>query len=107
VASNLIEPAYEKLTVYICGYIFEAKKAITFNMVNPLIKKEIEQQLNRLPEQLQRRVLEYALTLSPEHRKGVKGQSLLHFAGTIAIDDLDAMKRAIERDCEHVDQHEW
>ena len=76
-------------------------------MVNPLLKRELEEQLNRLPAELQRRVLDYALALAPQQPKGLTGASLLQFAGEIPAEELHAMTRAIERDCEHVDQHEW
>lgn len=76
-------------------------------MVNPLIKREIEEQLNRLPVEMQRRVLNYALELATRRPKGVKGASLLKFAGEIPAEDLQTMARAIEKDCEHIDQYEW
>jgi hypothetical protein len=38
---------------------------------------------------------------------GVPGASLLRFAGTISIEDLDAMTQAIEQGCERTDFNEW
>jgi hypothetical protein len=37
----------------------------------------------------------------------VSGRDLLRFMGTIEKTDLDVMRRAIEEDCEHVDDSEW
>ena len=76
-------------------------------MVNPLIKRELEEQLNRLPVEMQRRVLNYAFELATRRPKGVKGATLVKFAGEIPAEDLQTMARAIEQDCEQVDLHEW
>lgn len=39
--------------------------------------------------------------------QGVPGRQLLHFAGMIEADDLDAMQHAIESECERIDADEW
>ncbi len=39
--------------------------------------------------------------------RGVPGERLLAFAGRIAPEDVAAMKRAIEEDCERVALDEW
>ncbi|MGB3459425.1 MAG: hypothetical protein WBB08_09065 [Halobacteriota archaeon] len=74
-------------------------------MTNASIKAEIVKQLDYLPTELQRHVLDFVRTLS--RPKGVPGKQLLHFAGTIGEDDLQAMSRAIETECERVDWNEW
>lgn len=76
-------------------------------MVHPLIKKQLEEQLDILPLELQRRVLQYALDLASAIPPGVPGASLLHFAGVISKNELDTMSQAIEEGCEHVDQDAW
>lgn len=76
-------------------------------MVHPLIKHEIEEQLDRLPVEMQRRVLDFALALVATEPKGVPGANLLRFAGTISKEDLDLMEKAIEEDCERIDENEW
>ncbi|MDI6886702.1 MAG: hypothetical protein QMD22_10280 [archaeon] len=73
-------------------------------MTNPSIKAEVVKQLDNLPTELQRHVLEFIRALS--RPKGVPGKQLLHFAGTIEDDDLQAMTRAIEAECERVDWNE-
>jgi hypothetical protein len=74
-------------------------------MDNQSIKVEIVKQVNRLPYKLQQRVLDFVKVLS--RQKGVPGKQLLHFAGTINSDDLQAMTKAIEDGCERVDVNEW
>ena len=76
-------------------------------MVHPRIKRELEERLNQLPLDLQRRVLDFASALVTSRPKGTKGQALLRFAGTIPQEDLQEMSRAIEEGCEQVDRHEW
>jgi hypothetical protein len=53
-------------------------------------------QLTAMSEDEQRRILEIARSMSPGTRKGVKGGSLLRFAGSIYADDARLMSDAIE-----------
>lgn len=39
--------------------------------------------------------------------RGVPGQQLLQFAGTIHTEDLKLMKQIIEEGCEQIDLDEW
>ena len=39
--------------------------------------------------------------------KGVKGEKLNHFAGTIPQEDLQLMSQAILEGCEVIDSHDW
>lgn len=74
-------------------------------MNNQSIKVEIVKQLDRLPYKFQQRVLDFVRVLSKP--KGVPGKQLLHFAGAINSEDLQAMTKAIEDECERVDRNEW
>ena len=69
-------------------------------MVNPLIHKQLEEQLDRLPLEQQRCVLQYALDLAAAFPTGIPGAALLSFTGTIPNDDLATMRMAIEQGCE-------
>ena len=75
--------------------------------VNVSIKGEIIEQLDALPYELQRRVLDFARALTLSEPKGIPGKQLLHFAGMIQPDDLQAMAQAIEAGCERIDLDEW
>ena len=75
-------------------------------MNTPIADKVIEQ-LRALPNELQWRVLEFARALATSMPHGVPGQQLLHFAGTIPLDDLHVMRQVIEQGCEQVDTNEW
>lgn len=76
-------------------------------MVIQTIEAEIRKQLDRLPLEQQHQVLEFARSLVAAHVRGMPGNSLLRFAGTIDGDDLAIMKQAIEDGCERVDQDDW
>ncbi|MBF8275212.1 MAG: hypothetical protein HW390_285 [Candidatus Brocadiaceae bacterium] len=73
-------------------------------MANTSIKDNLIDQIEKLPYDLQLRVLNFAKALIP---RGVEGKSLLPFAGVISEDDLERMSDAIEENCEKVDIHEW
>jgi len=73
-------------------------------MTTTVIKDNLISQLDRLPYELQLRVLDFVKSLIP---KGVEGKSLLRFEGTIPSDDLNLMSQAIENGCEKVDISEW
>jgi hypothetical protein len=73
-------------------------------MTTESIKDNLIAQIDRLPHDLQLRVLDFVKALTP---KGVEGKSLLRFEGFIPADDLQLMSKAIEEDCEKVDISEW
>ncbi len=69
-------------------------------MTNTPVKDNLIAQIDKLPSDLQLRVLDYVKALIP---KGVKGKSLLRFERTIPADDLQLMSKAMEENCEKVD----
>ncbi len=76
--------------------------------MNTLILTEtIMKQVEALPEEQQFQVLSYIQSLKTAPPEGVPGRSLLRFAGIIPAEDVDAMEKAIEEDCERIDIHEW
>ncbi len=68
---------------------------------------QVVEQLRAMPQPLQRQVLKFARTLIGTNVRGVSGQQLLRFAGTIPFDDLQLMQEAIEQGCEQIDLDEW
>jgi hypothetical protein len=71
------------------------------------IANQIIRELDQLPPELQRRVLDFAQALALSLPKGVPGKELLRFAGSIAPEDIAAMEQAIQAGCEKVDANEW
>jgi len=68
------------------------------------VKDNLITQIDKLPHDLQVRVLDIIKALTS---KGVEGKSLLRFEGSISEDDLQLMSKAIEEGCEKVDINEW
>jgi hypothetical protein len=67
--------------------------------------KEILDQVDRLPFEKQRQVLEFARRLAaPE---GTPAEVLFAFAGTIDPEDLKLMEQAIEEGCEQIETDDW
>jgi hypothetical protein len=75
-------------------------------MENPIVMRVIER-MESLPTDLQQLVLEFVQTLHSSTQTGVSGQVMRQFAGTIAGDELERMRRAIMNDCEQVQLNEW
>lgn len=73
-------------------------------MTTTSIKDNLLSQIDKLPHDLQLRVLNFVKALIP---KGVEGRSLLRFEGMIPKDDLQLMSKAIQEGCEKVDISEW
>jgi hypothetical protein len=71
----------------------------------PIIDEVVEQ-LKVMPQPLQRQVLEFVRSLVKAEVRGIPGQQLLRFAGSIPSGDLQLMREAIEQDCERIDD-EW
>ena len=65
------------------------------------------EQLQSLPYDLQRQVLEFTRALALSMPRGVAGRQLLQFAGAIPRSDAELMQEAIEQGCEQVDTDEW
>ena len=70
------------------------------------VTTEISKEVNGLPPAQQREVLAFARSLKAKPR-GVKGASLLGFAGSIPSSDLTQMREAIEEECGRINVVEW
>ncbi len=65
-------------------------------MAEPTIEQQIQQQLERMPPDLQRRVLDFAQALAQSRPRGEAGKALPRFAGLLDTDSAQAMQEAIE-----------
>ncbi|MEW6687207.1 MAG: hypothetical protein AB1393_13560 [Candidatus Edwardsbacteria bacterium] len=63
-------------------------------------KQEILKEIDRLPPDLQQRVLEFARTLNSTFPEGTPGKEILRFAGILTPEEADLMERAIKECCE-------
>jgi hypothetical protein len=79
------------------------------------IKRRVLENLDALDPSDKRRVLDFSTELAargPAKERmarpvGDTGGALLAFAGTIPEDDLEEIRRAVEEDCERVDEEGW
>ena len=71
------------------------------------IEKELHEQITRLKDDQQVRLLAFARSLADSSGKGEGGKALLRFAGTIERDEIVAIERAIDDGCEIVNANEW
>ncbi len=76
-------------------------------MAGPSFEQEISSHLHKLTPEQQMRVLAFVRTLSEEKPSGVPGSDLLKFAGTIDLEDLQEMEKAITEGCEQVNLNDW
>jgi len=67
-------------------------------------RNEILSSIERLPADLQRKVLDFASSLQ---NRGIAGKECLKFQGGFPPEDLRRMSEAIERDCEQIDASDW
>lgn len=73
--------------------------------MNTSVLDKILQQLNTLPSDKQKRVLDFTRSLS--HDQGTSGKALLDFAGAFPEKEILTINREIEEGCEKNDGGEW
>ena len=76
-------------------------------MVSAVIRDQLLSRMERLPLELQRRVLVFADSLARTEPIGASGEVLLSLAGTLDADSARQMIDAIEEGCEKVDENGW
>jgi len=64
------------------------------------ITQEIAEQVAQLSPELQQRVLDFARALAAHPLKGVSGEKLFRLVGTMDRDDIRAIERVTEAECE-------
>lgn len=70
------------------------------------LPSEIQSEVFGLDAQQQREVLAFVRDLK-QQSTGISGAELKGLAGTLGVEDADAMTRAIEAGCEQVDPDGW
>jgi len=71
------------------------------------LQKQIIKELNVLPYEDQKKVLNFTQSLALAIPKGVAGKHLQKFAGSFSKKDLKIMAETIEAGCEQIDLNEW
>jgi ribosomal 30S subunit maturation factor RimM len=76
-------------------------------MTYPIITEELIKQLDLLPLELQKKVLDFAKALTINAHKGTSGREILSFAGVMDRESVKEITEAVRLDCEQVDTNEW
>lgn len=71
------------------------------------LEQSINEYLKTLNIDEQKRILEFARNLSLSKSKGSSSKDILKFRSAISADDLSEMQKAIDLDCEKVNENEW
>jgi hypothetical protein len=71
---------------------------LTYNTISD----EILKQLDHLPLELQKKVLEFVRVLNTTSVKGKPGRQLMQFAGILNPSEAKVMEEAIEYDCRRI-----
>jgi len=72
------------------------------------VRQQIDRELEALPVDLQRKVLDYITHLNGTGiPPGTPGKKLIKLAGTLSNEDAEELKQIIEEGCEKIDYNEW
>ncbi len=71
------------------------------------IEQSISNYIKTLNVEEQKKILEFVRNLSLSKTKGSNGKDLISFASSINNEDLSLMQKAIDLDCEQVNDNEW
>jgi len=73
-----------------------------------LIKNKLIQEIIKLPENFQQKVLDYIQSLTYSNQLSPdKDKNLLNLAGILSINEAEEISKIIEDGCERVDINEW
>lgn len=76
-------------------------------VINPNIKKQLMNDLDKLPIYLQKKVQDFAHALPLSQPTGVSGKEVVKLAGSISKKDAQKILKVVEEDCGKVDLDEW
>jgi hypothetical protein len=76
-------------------------------VLEPEIKEQILDDLDRLSPEEQKRAAEFVHRLVSPVPRGATGEDLRKLAGTLDDESARQMREAIEEGCERVDPDEW
>ena len=76
-------------------------------MEDKSLRDDLIDQIEKLPRELQVKVLDFAKNLQSDGSRGVKGRELLQFEGAIDDDDLNLIAEAIKEGCGSIDTDGW
>jgi hypothetical protein len=76
-------------------------------MLDASIQNELLREVEQLSLPLQRKVVDFAHSLTESKTKGTPGRQLLDFVGILSPKEGKAMTEAVQEGCERIDADEW
>jgi hypothetical protein len=76
-------------------------------MIDPTLLNQLLRQVEKLTLEDQRRVLDFAGSLSKTVDLTSRPQDIMELCGTLGSKSAEQMIQAIEADCERVDLNDW
>ena len=76
-------------------------------MVDAKIQRQLLDELDRMPVNKQRAVLDFAQGLARGRPRGASGADMMKFFGRLPPDDAQRMAEVIEEGCERIFPNEW
>lgn len=76
-------------------------------MEKAVFQDMILNELNQLPLDMQRKVLDFLRSINNSSLKGINGPELLKFADLFTPEESKELSEIIEKDCEGIDFSEW
>ncbi len=76
-------------------------------MINANGRKQLLAAFEKLPDQAQRQVAQFARSLATRGSASPAAEAILQLAGTLDPRDLQTMDDAIQEGCEKVDRDAW
>ena len=70
-------------------------------------REELVARVEKLPPEMQERVLRFVASLAARGSTGESGTALRHFSGSLDPGSAREIAQAIEEHCERVDVSEW
>ena len=71
------------------------------------LRDEIVARVDKMPPEMQERVLRFVASLGTSSSRGASGTSLRRFSGSLDRASAREMIQAINEECERVDAGEW
>lgn len=71
------------------------------------IKQEIVEQIDKLPIELQKQVLDFVHNLVSLEPKGISGKEISRFLGIMTAEEAKEISDAIQEGCERIDDSGW
>ena len=76
-------------------------------MIDAAIQDALLKEVEQLPPPLQRKVVDFAHSLTQQRPRGTPRRYLLEFAGILSSEEARGFLKAIEEDCERFEGDEW